>query len=66
MNQYLSRAAAALSLAQDLTEDHPQQYSEKTWALIADALALISHIEEVAEHEEAFGPVVLDSGSYHD
>ena len=52
----LKRAAIHLSAIQDQTENFPNIYTEKTWGLLADALAIITSLEESIEFEENTHP----------
>ena len=52
----LSAAANQLFLAQGLTEDHPHIYSDKTWALLADAMDLVNQALELGVFEENTPP----------
>jgi hypothetical protein len=52
MQPLLQHASIDLSIAQDLAEDNQREYSEKTWSLITDALAILSKLEEMAQEEE--------------
>ena len=53
---YLKQASLQLTAAQDLTELNPKEYSEHTWSLLTDALAIISDLETRTHQEENTHP----------
>lgn len=52
----LKRAAIHLSSAQELAESFPKEYSEQTWSLLADALSIITALEDRTHQEENTHP----------
>jgi hypothetical protein len=52
----LKRASTHLSAIQSDIEDHPNVYSEKTWGLVADALSIVTSLEEAIFFEETTLP----------
>ena len=56
INNPLSAAANQLFLAQGMTEEQPHVYSEKTWALLADAMDLVNQALELGVYEENTPP----------
>lgn len=52
----LKRAALHLSSVQSDVEDQSSIYSEKTWGLLADALSIITKLEESIHFEENTHP----------
>ncbi|MAH29401.1 MAG: hypothetical protein CL959_01800 [Euryarchaeota archaeon] len=56
INNPLSAAANQLFLAQGMTEDQPQIYSDKTWGLLADAMDLVNQALELGTYEENTPP----------
>ena len=56
INNPLSAAANQLFMAQGMTEDQPQIYSDKTWGLLADAMDLVNQALELGTYEENTPP----------
>lgn len=52
----LKRASTHLSAIQSHIENQPNVYSERTWGLVADALSIISSLEESIFFEETTQP----------